>query len=93
MVNQDIGASESLLIAMVKEENIKAIKTLISKNNIDINCHDEHGITPLMYAIWNENIKIIRLLLETVPIHLPKTKKAMMPYGRRRVTLHYRHIL
>lgn len=41
----------------------KLIELILSHKNIDVNLQDDHGWTPLMYAVFNEDKNIVELLL------------------------------
>ena len=45
------------------DNNLKKVAECISSKNFDINVQDEKGYTPLMYAIMNHNLDMVKFLV------------------------------
>ena len=52
------------LIIAVKSGNLTNVKKLLNAN-LDVNCKDHMGWTPLLWATFNRNIKMIKLLIDS----------------------------
>lgn len=60
-----IKCSNSYLFALVKNNDIELVKSLLSENtDLDINAEDENGITALIEACIIGNVTIVEILLE-----------------------------
>ena len=57
-----VSQKNELLIEAIKAEEIELACELI-RANADVNIQDEDGYTPLMHAVRNENIDMVKLLL------------------------------
>jgi ankyrin repeat protein len=53
------------LMFSVKNDDLNNVKILI-KNGAEINCQNKIGYTPIMYAVINNNDKILTLLLSNL---------------------------
>ncbi|ORX53768.1 hypothetical protein BCR36DRAFT_20552 [Piromyces finnis] len=50
-----------------KKINKDAIRYIVEKLKVDINSQDKFGMTPLMYAVQNQNQDIVKYLIERKP--------------------------
>lgn len=60
---------EKLLVRAIKEENIEAMRNLLS-NPIEFTYKDTNGQAPLHYAANNSNEAILKLLLDIIDLPL-----------------------
>jgi len=52
-------------IRIYGKRNINKIKNLLFKNkNMDLNCFDRDGMTPLMWASYGDNLEILEMLID-----------------------------
>eukprot|EP01125_Pyxidicula_operculata_P021681 TRINITY_DN850_c0_g1_i2.p1 TRINITY_DN850_c0_g1~~TRINITY_DN850_c0_g1_i2.p1 ORF type:complete len:2119 (-),score=466.83 TRINITY_DN850_c0_g1_i2:988-7344(-) len=73
--NQDSASLERNLIDLVDKGKVPAIKSLLQRVKININCRSGHkkyqgkprstfGWTPLHFATWNDNEEVVKFLIE-----------------------------
>ena len=55
---------ESLLIASCKGNKLKLTQYLLKEKGININSYDQFGNTPLIYAVLNNSLQMVKLLCE-----------------------------
>lgn len=54
----------------VYDTHYETVKYLLNWSNIDVNMPDNNGITPLMIACFNQNINIVKLLVNSDRINI-----------------------
>lgn len=64
-----------LLLMSVRNKELKTTKILLSRYDIDINCVDINGLTPILLTIINHDINILNLLLNHPNIDINKCDK------------------
>jgi len=64
--NEDEVSNEDKLLSLTKQKStlINDIKNFINNETVDINCVDIINNTPLIYAIENDRIDIVQLLID-----------------------------
>ncbi|XP_078580177.1 ankyrin repeat and MYND domain-containing protein 2-like [Branchiostoma floridae x Branchiostoma japonicum] len=60
----DLNDDEKDLIAQINAGDISQVKTLLSKNNVRVDCLDENGMTPLQHAAYKAQTEICQFLLK-----------------------------
>lgn len=51
-------------VSSIKQENINKFNAILSNQNLDINFENESGHTFLMYAIWVNNLEMVKSLVK-----------------------------
>ncbi|PIK57391.1 putative ankyrin repeat and MYND domain-containing protein 2 [Apostichopus japonicus] len=59
----DLSDSERVLFENVQNDNVILIKELLSKDDVNVNCLDDHGMTPLQNAAFKGNKDVCELLI------------------------------
>lgn len=65
---------QSSLFEAINNNDLNALKTLLSKKNVELNVLNDDGYTPLHKAIINKNYLVVKLLLEKGADITVKTK-------------------
>lgn len=65
-MKRPLTESEHALIKAISDGSFERVVDLLSSssNSIDLNCTDEHGMSPLQHACYKGNVEIARYLLE-----------------------------
>ena len=77
-------AFEPLLNVACKNVSVETLQTLVEKAQLDVNCTDSYGVTPLMIAAESRDSDIVMYLLDkgAAPNASDKSGKTVFEYAR-----------
>lgn len=77
-LKQEIIQNSENLFLLVKTNNVEGVKK-IAENNKDLNNLSEEGLTPLHYAVFNDNLEIANILIQSGAEVNKKTTDGLTP--------------
>lgn len=65
-VTEELSEAQKNVFDKITENDVLAVKSLISQADFNVNCVDENGMTPLQHASYKGNKEIVQVLLDQV---------------------------
>jgi len=64
MSTDERASAEQLLLEAVSKDSLQQVVHTVASKDVNVNCVDEHGMSPLQHACYKGNLEIAKFLLD-----------------------------